>query len=481
MQFRVFKIGKLSVIPEDLPGNDLRVTINLNLKKMNSAVSPSRSMNSQFFILIMITISHPLPIGSRAVIDWPLVAGDLTAIDVDDHRQVRSASSIQRSMTKAMSSNEAEESREPWQINKNICPPPLSHLCNIQLQTRNGETQSSFVTPFFEGDIVLDWDQRRQLGLSSMSQRSSRSRSRRAIIEGRDRRWPDAIIPYTIDSDFNHETVRLIKSALRHWQQNTCIRFVQKEPFHHDYLRFAYFPGCWSFIGRQGGEQLISMGPGCKVFSTIVHELGHAIGYWHEQSRQDRDQYIQIVQRNIAQGTEENFNKIDIDNVTSLGYPYDFASVMHYSANAFSANGKPTIRMKKRYRELLPDVRASMNRPSNGLSELDIAQTRGLYECNVRAARRQKKEPCFNSESGDGRDYRGNVDFTESGITCQKWTSKYPHEHDYMSEDDTINESLGVGHHNFCRNPGGQERPWCFTTLKNTVWEYCDVKLCPSS
>ncbi|XP_030850881.1 zinc metalloproteinase nas-6-like [Strongylocentrotus purpuratus] len=446
----------------------------------------THSMKLQYFLLlVLITMIQPLPAGSRAVVNWPLVASDLTSMDVDDHRRLRSAPMIPMSTIRATTSNDDEETRDPWQINQNLCPPSLAHLCNIKHRTPNGETQNSFVTPFFEGDIVLDWEQRRNLGLAGMHSMSSRSgsrhRPRRAIIKGRDRRWPDAIIPYTIDSDFNHEAVKLIRSALRHWQQNTCIRFVHKESSHQDYLRFAYIPGCWSFIGRQGGEQLISMGPGCNVFNTIVHELGHAIGYWHEQSRQDRDRYIQVVQRNIAQGTEENFNKIAIANVTSQGFPYDFASIMHYSANAFSANGKPTIRMKKRYRDLLPEVSANLGRPSNGLSELDIAQTRGMYECNVRAAKKQKKGPCIQSESGDGREYRGDIDFTETGVTCQRWTSKYPHEHGFLSEDEASNEGRGIGHHNFCRNPGGQRlRPWCFTTLERTIWEYCDIKICPA-
>lgn len=31
---------------------------------------------------------------------------------------------------------------------------------------------------------------------------------------------------------------------------------------------------------------------------------------------------------------------------------------------------------------------------------------------------------------------------------------------------------------NYCRNPDGRHRPWCFTTDPNTPWEYCDIKVC---
>eukprot|EP00057_Strongylocentrotus_purpuratus_P013239 XP_011667713.1 PREDICTED: uncharacterized protein LOC105439885 [Strongylocentrotus purpuratus] len=351
----------------------------------------THSMKLQYFLLlVLITMIQPLPAGSRAVVNWPLVASDLTSMDVDDHRRLRSAPMIPMSTIRATTSNDDEETRDPWQINQNLCPPSLAHLCNIQHRTPNGETQSSFVTPFFEGDIVLDWEQRRNLGLAGMLSRSSQSgsrhRPRRAIIKGRDRRWPDAIIPYTIDSDFNHEAVKLIRSALKHWQQNTCIRFVHKESSHQDYLRFAYIPGCWSFIGRQGGEQLLSM----NWEVPVQIETGHS--------------------------------------------------------------GCPA---KHR-------------------------QTKGS-KINVRAAKKQKKGPCIQSESGDGREYRGDIDFTETGVTCQRWTSKYPHEHGFLSEDEASNEGRGIGHHNFCRNPGGQRlRPWCFTTLERTIWEYCDIKICPA-
>lgn len=31
---------------------------------------------------------------------------------------------------------------------------------------------------------------------------------------------------------------------------------------------------------------------------------------------------------------------------------------------------------------------------------------------------------------------------------------------------------------NYCRNPDGRHRPWCFTTDPNTPWEYCNIKVC---
>ena len=66
---------------------------------------------------------------------------------------------------------------------------------------------------------------------------------------------------------------------------------------------------CWSYVGRAKGEQKVSIGPGCEFMGTIIHEIGHAVGFWHEQSRQDRDHYIRILKENIQTNAVDQFSK----------------------------------------------------------------------------------------------------------------------------------------------------------------------------
>lgn len=62
----------------------------------------------------------------------------------------------------------------------------------------------------------------------------------------------------------------------------------------------------------------------------------HTVGFFHEQSRYDRDQYVDIVYRNIIPGTEDQFLKYRASRIDSLGVGYDYGSVLHYSSKAFS-------------------------------------------------------------------------------------------------------------------------------------------------
>ena len=84
-------------------------------------------------------------------------------------------------------------------------------------------------------------------------------------------------------------------------------------------------------------------GFGCVSLGTVIHEMLHASGFWHEQSRPDRDQHVRILWSNIYPGREDNFARYTRAEVSTLSLPYDTSSVMHYSSRAFSRNGQMTI------------------------------------------------------------------------------------------------------------------------------------------
>uniref|UniRef100_A0A8B9CMH4 Kringle domain-containing protein n=1 Tax=Anser brachyrhynchus TaxID=132585 RepID=A0A8B9CMH4_9AVES len=74
----------------------------------------------------------------------------------------------------------------------------------------------------------------------------------------------------------------------------------------------------------------------------------------------------------------------------------------------------------------------------------------------------------------NGEDYHGNVSRTESGLECQRWDAQEPHMHGY-----TLKHFPGKDlKMNYCRNPDGELRPWCFTTSPTKRWEYCNIPRC---
>ena len=74
---------------------------------------------------------------------------------------------------------------------------------------------------------------------------------------------------------------------------------------------FLFFR-CSSSVGRVGGQQVLSLGNGCLYSGIVQHELMHALGFWHEQSRTDRDSFVTILVNNIIPGLAYNFKIVSI-------------------------------------------------------------------------------------------------------------------------------------------------------------------------
>ncbi len=157
-------------------------------------------------------------------------------------------------------------------------------------------------------------------------------------------RWPNNIVYYTIANNLPNKA--RVTNAIAHWESKTALRFVQRTN-QNNYVYFRFGSGCSSSVGRVGGRQNITLANGCSTGSTI-HEIGHAIGLWHEQSRADRDNWITIQWQNIQSGKEHNFQTYLQRGRDGSEYTnsLDFGSIMMYGSTAFSKNGQRTITRK---------------------------------------------------------------------------------------------------------------------------------------
>lgn len=137
--------------------------------------------------------------------------------------------------------------------------------------------------------------------------------------------------------------------------------------------------GCWSYVGRQGRRQVLNLQSfdlelGCFRLYTIVHEFLHAVGFFHMQSATERDEYVDIIWDKIQRGTENNFDAYGESYIMNYNVEYDYGSVMHYGATAFSIDGTDTIVPKK-------DLNGEIMGQRTRLSPNDIARVNRMY-CN---------------------------------------------------------------------------------------------------
>ncbi len=263
-----------------------------------------------------------------------------------------------------------QKDQEPWFVaEKPISPHPLPRVKQkprAKVGAKNGEVQrrderDPQVIPFKVidglavafGDVILGTpeDETMQEGLFRIPTPNY---------------WDKPEIPFAIDS--NLPSPDRVKMAMRHIADKTGVRFV---PYDHQPDAIVFQVGsehCLSVLGRQGGLQPIKIAADCGWTET-VHEILHSFGFIHEQSRSDRDDFVEVVWDKIEEPFRSQFEKLPEEFLgPAKGSSFDYQSVMLYGPTLF-AQVKGEVTLKSRTPSTITPSR-------NGLSTEDIRRVK---------------------------------------------------------------------------------------------------------
>ncbi|CAE8640402.1 unnamed protein product [Polarella glacialis] len=207
--------------------------------------------------------------------------------------------------------------------------------------------------------------------------------------------WAGGVVKYCFASDVKEPAKKAALAAMEQYKKAVpCIQwkdvgYKSKQLCNESPAAFiqSLDSGCWSYVGmlKWQPSQLVNLqSPGCDQVGTVIHELGHTLGMGHEQSRPDRDAYVDVHMDKVKPGMEINF---DITPKGDVSRPYDILSVMHYGLKFFGMNDAETITIKPQGYILYTNDSSQYSKftigDRIGLSQFDADQVVDLYKSEV--------------------------------------------------------------------------------------------------
>ena len=182
-----------------------------------------------------------------------------------------------------------------------------------------------------EGDIILDEDAAR----ARAQYRAWKEGYRAAVLTTNN--WNDGIVAVEFAKALPDWKVDLVREAMATLEEQTILRFREVDPFRVETNWVLVESGDWnlSHIGRadEPGSQLLTLNDSASL-GVATHELLHAAGFRHEQTRRDRDQHVIINWDNLVKGQRHNYEMWvpGVHASTADVGSYSTDSVMHYAS-----------------------------------------------------------------------------------------------------------------------------------------------------
>lgn len=236
----------------------------------------------------------------------------------------------------------------------------------------------------YQGDMVYA----KQLAESTVST-TSISGAQDTLMWSAWNLWPGGKVNWFVDAaaPVDECAVATFTSAASLMEKYTCLRFQPKvipSGGVNSIKLTSNENACWAYVGMSSQSQVNLGGPGCQVPGIALHELGHAVGLIHQQSRANRDAYVTIEWGNVKEAAVDNFKKIISGSAYDAavnGKSYDYSSIMHYSACEFSTT-RSASPCGKTIDPADPTVAATMGQREY-LSQSDIDTLNSMYGCSA--------------------------------------------------------------------------------------------------
>ena len=152
--------------------------------------------------------------------------------------------------------------------------------------------------------------------------------------------WPKGRVPFKFATNrfyFTQEERKEVRRAMKEFHRKTCIKFVKRRR-ERNFIKIVKVnarretDACESYVGRVGGGQEVTLGSWCYTKDTIIHELMHALGFYHEHTRAKSREFVTIKRNFNKDGEDVNYKITKRHHPVVARSPYDICSIMHYDS-----------------------------------------------------------------------------------------------------------------------------------------------------